>query len=82
MDGIGNVQEAGGLENVTKKNGLRSVTGIRKKERITKEMVEKYFHVVELWAPSYAHIVSGKCEHLYADDNHLFTTGTDIQLIK
>ena len=29
MDGIGNVQEAGGLEIVTKKNGLRSVTGIR-----------------------------------------------------
>ena len=42
------VHMAGGLENVTKKNGLQSVTGIRKQERITKEMVEKYFHVVEL----------------------------------
>ena len=30
MDGIGNVQEAGGLENVSKKNGSQSVTGIRK----------------------------------------------------
>ena len=65
MVGIGNdVQEAGGLENVTKKNGLRSVTGIRKQERITSEMVEKYFHAVELRAPSYTHIASGKCEHL------------------
>ena len=64
MDGIGNVQEAGGLENVTKKNRLRSVTGIRKKERITSEMIEKYFHVVELRAPSNTHIASEKCEHL------------------
>ena len=64
MDGIGNVQEAGGLENKTKKNGLRSVTEIRKLERITSEMIEKYFNVVELRAPSYTHIASEKCEHL------------------
>ena len=58
MDGIGNVQEAGGLENKTKKNGLRSVTAIRMEERITSEMIEKYFRVVELRAPPYTHIAS------------------------
>ena len=61
----GKVRQTGGLENVTEKNGLRSVTGITKQERITNEMVEKYFHAVELRAPSYTHIFSEKCQHLY-----------------
>ena len=62
----GKVRQTGGLENVTEKNGLRSVTGITKQERITNEMVEKYFHAVELRAPSYTHIFQ-KNVSIYTD---------------
>ena len=59
------VGQTGWLENVTEKSGLRNVSGITKYEKITSKMVEKYFHVVQMRAPSYTHVVAGKCEHLY-----------------
>ena len=49
---------------MTEKSGLRNVTGITKYGRITSEMVEKCYHIVQFRIPSYIHIVAGKCEHL------------------
>ena len=42
------VRQIGRLENMTEKSGLLSVTGIIQFERITSEMVEKCYHIVQL----------------------------------
>ena len=50
---------------MTEESGLRSVTGITKYERIKSEMIEIYYHIVQLRVPPYIHIVAGKCDDLY-----------------
>ena len=45
---------------MTEKSLLRSVVGITKNERITSEMVETCYHIVELRVPSYTYRVSLK----------------------
>ena len=47
------MQQIGGLENLTEKSGLQSVKGIKKYERIKNEMLEIFYHIVELQVPSY-----------------------------
>ena len=56
----GKVRQIGTLENMTMKNGLLSTTGITKYKRITSEVVDLCYHVVQLRVPSYIHIVAGK----------------------
>ena len=54
------VQQIGRLENMTKKSGLLSMIGITKYKRITREVVDLCYHVVQLRVPPYIHIVAGK----------------------
>ena len=56
----GKVRQIGRLENMTMKSGLLSTTGITKYKRITSEVVDLCYHVVQLRVPSYIHIVAGK----------------------
>ena len=55
-----NVRQIGRLENMTEKNGLLSVIGITKYKRITSEVVETCYHIVQLRVRPYIHIVAGK----------------------
>ena len=50
----------GRLENMTEESGLLSVTGITKNNRITSEVVEICYHIVQLRVPPCIHIVAGK----------------------
>ena len=48
------------LENMTEKSGLLSVIGITRYERITCEVAEIFYNIVQLRVPPYIHIVAGK----------------------
>ena len=45
---------------MTEKSELLSVTGITKYKRITSEVVEICYHIVQLRVPPYIHIDAGK----------------------
>ena len=56
----GKVWQTGRLENMTEKSELLSVIGITKYKRITSEVVEICYHIVQLRVPPYIHIAAGK----------------------
>ena len=53
-------QQIGRLENMTEASRLLSVTGSTKYKRITSEVVQLCYHIVQLRVPPYIYIVAGK----------------------
>ena len=45
---------------MTEKSGILSVAGITKYKRITREIVEICYHIVQLRVPPYVNTVAGK----------------------
>ena len=54
------MRQIGRLENMTEKSGLQSMAGITKYKGFTSQVVEIYYHIVQLRVPPYIHRVAGK----------------------